>query len=139
MYTGKILKILVLAVSFFIAGSLNLPGVSSAADVWCYSRDGRSFYLDSESINAENLPREMSYRVSVKTVLDSDGSLEKTVIYGFESLNDWLVGSIFDTSAGHWKPLMSASERPVLKAVWENMKPYMEQKRIPYSNSWKWE
>ena len=81
----------------------------------------------------------MSYRVSVKTVLDSDGSLEKTVIYGFESLNDWLVGSIFDTSAGHWKALLSASERPVLKAVWENMKPYMEQKRIPYSNSWKWE
>ena len=139
MYTGKIIKILILAVSFFIAGSLNLPGVSSAADVWCYSQDGRSFYLDSESINAETLPREMDYRASVKVVRESDGSLEKTVVYGFESQNDILVGAIFDKSAGRWGFPEYAREKPVLKAIWETMKPYMKQKRISYSDSWKWE
>ena len=137
MYTGRILKILVLTLSFFLAGSLYLPGVSLAADVWCCSCDGRSFYLDSESINAENLPREMDYRVSVKAVLESDGSLEKRIIYGFESQNDFLVGAVFDQSAGRW--VFPVSEKPVFKAVWETMKPYMKQKRISYSDSWKWE
>lgn len=139
MYTGRILKILILAASIFAAGSLCLPGVSSAADVWCYSRDGRSFYLDSESINAGNLPGGMDYRVSVKAVLDSDGSLEKSIIYGFESQNDILVGMIYDNSAGQWAFPEYAGEKPVLKAVWETMKPYMKQKRISYSDSWKWQ
>ena len=139
MYTGRILKVLVLAVSFFAVGSLCLPGVSLAADVWCCSRDGHSFYLDSESINAANLPKGMDYRVSVKAVLESDGSLKKTVIYGFESQNDILVGAVFNKSADNWDFSPSVSERPVLKAVWEAMKPYMKQKRINYNDTWKWE
>ena len=139
MYTGRILKVLVLAVSFFAVGSLCLPGVSLAADVWCCSRDGHSFYLDSESINAANLPKGMDYRVSVKAVLESDGSLKKTVIYGFESQNDILVGAVFNKSADNWDFSPSVSERPVLKAVWETMKPYMKQKHINYNDTWKWE
>jgi len=139
MYIGRILKLLVLAVSFFAAGSFCLPGVSLAADVWCCSRDGLSFYLDSESINAANLPRGMDYRVSVKAVLERDGSLKKTIIYGFESQNDILVGTVFNKSDGSWDFSPSVSERPVLKAVWETMKPYMKQKRINYSDSWKWD
>ena len=91
MYIGKVLKALVLAVSVFAAGVLWLPGVSLAADVWCCSHDGRTFYLDSDSINAANLPKGMDYRVSVKAVRESDGSLERTVIYGFESQNDRMV------------------------------------------------
>jgi len=141
MYAGKILKILVLATAFFTAGSLYLPGVSLAGDVWCYSCSGRSFYLDSESINADDLPRQMDYRVAVKAVLESDGSLEKIIIYGFESQNDILVGSIFDKTVKQWVSLQYArytKEKPVLKAVWEAMKPYMKQKRISYSDSWAW-
>ena len=68
MYIGRVLKVLVLAVSVFAAGALYLPGVSLAADVWCCSHDGRSFYLDSDSINAANLPAGMDYRVLVKAV-----------------------------------------------------------------------
>lgn len=132
-------KVMLLAVSVFAAVSLYLPGVSSAADVWCCSHDGHSFYLDSESINADILPKGMDYRVSVKAVLVSDGSLKKTIIYGFESQNDWLVGHIFDKSTGQWEYMESASEKPVLRAVWETMKPYMKQKRIGYSDSWKWD
>lgn len=139
MYAGKILKILVLATAFFTAGSLYLPGVSLAGDVWCYSCSGRSFYLDSESINAANLPKGMDYRVSVKAVLESDGSLKRTIIYGFESQNDILVGTVYNKSAGDWDFSPSVSERPVLKAVWETMKPYMKQKHINYSDSWKWD
>ncbi len=138
MYIRKIFRTLVLAAAFFAAGSLYLPGVSLAADVWCCSRDGRSFYLDSESINAETLPREMDYRASVKVVRESDGSLEKTVIYGFESQNDELVGAIYDKAAGVWKFPEYKSEKPVLTSVWKTMKPYMKQKRIPYSDSWIW-
>ena len=139
MYIGRILKILVLAGSFFAAGFLYLPGVSLAGDVWCYSRDGRSYYLDSQIINAGNLPREMDYRVSVKAVLDSDNSLEKTIIYGFESQNDILVGAIFNKSARRWDFPEYSREKPILKAVWETMKPYMKQKHISYSDSWVWE
>ena len=139
MHIRKILKNLVLAVSVFAAGALFLPGISLAADVWCCSLNGRSFYLDSESINASGLPKEMDYRVSVKAVRESDGALEKTIIYGFESQNDIMVGAFFNKSAGLWEFSPSANERPVLKAVWETMKPYMKQKRISYSDSWKWE
>ena len=139
MFTGKIFRILVLAAAFFAAGSLYFPGVSLAADVWCCSRDGRSFYLDSESINAETLPREMDYRASVKVVRESDGSLERTVVYGFESQNDRMVGAFYKKSTDQWEYSPSANERPVLKAVWEAMKPYMKQKRINYRDSWKWE
>ena len=139
MFTGRIVKTLVLAVAFFAAGSLYLPGVSSAEDVWCCSHDGRSFYLDSESINTANLPEGMDYRVSVKAVLESDSSLEKTIIYGFESQNDRLVGNYYDKSAGYWQWVNSASEKPIVKAVWETMKPYMKQKHIGYSDTWKWD
>ena len=138
MNIRRILKSLVLAVSVFAAVALCLPGVSLAADVWCCSRDGRTFYLDSDSINAANLPKGMDYRVSVKAVRESDGSLERTVIYGFESQNDIMVGAFFDKSADQWEYSPSANERPVLKAVWEAMKPYMKQKHIGYSDSWKW-
>ena len=137
MYFGKTLTILILAVAFYTAGSLCLPKISLAEDVWCCSRDGQSFYLDSDSINAANLPKGIDYRVSVKAVLESDGSLEKRIIYGFESQNDFLVGAVFDQSAGRW--VFPVSEKPVFKAVWETMKPYMKQKRISYSDSWKWE
>ena len=116
-------------------GILWLPGVSSAEDVWCCSREGRTFYLDSESINAPNLPTGMDYRVSVKTVLDSDGSLEKSAVYGFEAQNDVMVGMTYDKSAELWKN----GEASVAKAVWEAMKPYLRQKRISYSDAWAWE
>ena len=139
MHLGRILKILVLAVSFFATGSFCLPGVSIAADVWCCSLEGHSYYLNSESINAANLPREMDYRVSVKAVRESDGSLKKSIIYGFESQNDILVGAVFNKSAGSWDFSPSVSERSILKAVWETMKPYMKQKRINYNDSWKWD
>ena len=134
-----ILKTLVLAVSILTAGFLYWPNVSLAGDVWRYSRDGRSLYLDSESVNAGNLPMGMDYRVSVKSVIDSDGSLEKVIIYGFESQNDILVGAIFDKSAGKWDFPEYSRERPVFKAILETMKPYMKQKRISFSDSWKWE
>ena len=139
MYIGKILRLFVLAACFFAAHSLCLPGASFAADVWCYSRDGRSFYMDSESINAERLPKGMDYRALVKTVLDSDGSLEKNTVYGFESQNDILVATIYDPSAKSWKFPEYRKEKPVLKAIWDSMKPYMKQKHISYSDSWKWE
>ena len=139
MYIGRVLKILVLAVSVFAAGVLWLPGVSLAADVWCCSHDVRTFYLDSDSINAANLPKGMDYRVSVKAVRESDGSLERTVIYGFESQDDRMVGAFYVKSTDQWEYSPSANERPVLKAVWEAMKPYMKQKHINYSDSWKWE
>ena len=139
MYIGRVLKVLVLAVSVFAAGALYLPGVSLAADVWCCSHNGRSFYLDSDSINAANLPAGMDYRVLVKAVRESDDSLERTVVYGFESQNDTMVGAFYEKSADQWEYSPSKNERPVLKAVWETMKPYMKQKHINYSDSWKWE
>ncbi len=114
------------------------PYTPLGKDVWCCSDDGQSFYLDSQSINAENLPRGMSYRVAVKEVRDSDGSLEQIIICGFESQNDVLVCSIFDQSAGLWNPV-SIREYPALKGVWEIMKPYMKEKRISYSDSWMWD
>ena len=135
MRMEKFMKISALAVSFFALGFLYSPSVSSAEDVWCCFHDGHSFYLDSDSINAANLPKEMTYRVSVKSVLDSDGSVEKSMVYGFESQNDIMVGMIYDKSAGLWKNC----EESVAKAVWEAMKPYMRQKRIAYSDSWVWE
>jgi len=137
MFMGRILKILVLAVTFFAAGFFCLPGISSAADVWCHSLDGRSFYLISESINAKNLPTGMDYRVVVKTVRDSDGALEKTVIYGYEMQNDIMVGAFYNKSSELWDTVPEG-EGPVLKAVWEAMKPCMDQKRIGYSDTWKW-
>ncbi len=136
---AQILKTSALAAAFLAAGSLWLPGVSSAEDVWCASRGGRSFYLDSDSINAENLPKEMTYRVLVKAVRDGDGALTDTMICGFESQNDVMVGAVFDPSAGRWEYAGRAGERPLLKAVWETMKPYLRQKRISYSDSWAWE
>ncbi len=102
---------------------------------WCWSRDGRSFYLDTDSINIDNLPQGMTYRVLVKEYLDADGSLENDIVYGFESQNDILVGMVFDKSTGQWEP----GEGSVAKAVWETLKPFMRHKNIPYSDSWSWE
>ncbi|MBR1552959.1 MAG: hypothetical protein IJ631_02960 [Schwartzia sp.] len=135
MDSKSILKISTLAVSFFIIGALHSSGVSSAEDVWCCARDGRSFYLDTDSINDDKLPKGMTYRAAVKAVRDSDGSLEKIAVYGFESQNDIMVGMMYDKAADLW----DIGETPVARAVWETMKPYMRQKQIPYSDSWVWE
>ena len=136
MYIGKFLKTSAWAAAFFAAGSLCSPGVSSAEDVWCYSRDGHSFYVDTESINADNLPKGMAYRVSVKKILDSDGSVKDVSAYGFESLNDSLVGYVYEKPGDLWQ--WYKDDVPLCKAIWETMTPYMDQKGIHYSDAWEW-
>ena len=138
MAMGRTLKILGVAAVFLAAGILCVPNIAFAEDVWCCSMDGRSYYLDSDSINAENLPKEMTYRAIVKAVLDGDGSLEKSVIYGFESMNDLMAAAWYDQSAGQWQDADYKNETPLLQAIWEVMKPYMKQKHINYSDSWAW-
>ena len=138
MCRGKSVKRWIWAAVFFAAASLYGPSAAFAEDVWCCSRDGRSYYLDSDTINADNLPKGMDYRVTVKTVLDGDGSLEKTVIYGFESMNDSMAAAWYDKSAELWKAPQGA-ERAMLQDVWEAMKPCLREKKIPYSDSWSWD
>ena len=138
MAVGRTLQLFGAAAVFFAVGCFCPPNVASAEDVWCCSRGGRSYYLDSDSINAKNLPKEMTYRAIVKTVLDDDGSLADTAIYGFESQNDCMVGMVFNKSAEQWDTPRT-NEKPVMRAVWETMKPCLREKRISYSDSWVWE
>ena len=136
MRNGKFAKALVLAAAFFGGISTYLPGVSSAEDVWCCASEGLSYYLDSESINADNLPKGMDYRAAVKAVRQS-GKLDSVITYGFEAMNDTLVGYFFDASSKNWMYAGELRDKPDLSAVWASMKPYMKQKGIPYSDAWK--
>ena len=122
---------------FFLAGSFILaPGVASAEDVWCGSSEGLDQYLVSESINAESLPKGMDYRAAVKMVRQ-DSTLDGVTVYGFEMMNDTIVGSFWDKAAGRWQYAGHLEHKPDLKAIWEAMKPYMREKGIPYSDSWR--
>lgn len=106
--------------------------------VCCYSRDGQSLYLDPDSINIDNLPPGMTYRIEVNAFRDGDGSPEGRFVYGFESQNDALVGAVYDESAGRWADPSSDDETLRLKAVWEAMKPFLKLKGISYSDALAW-
>lgn len=134
----RTLNILGVAAVFLAAGFLCFPSAAFAEDVWCCSVGDRSYYLDSDTINAESLPKEMTYRAIVKTVLDGDGSLEKSTVYGFESQNDFMVAAMYDKSTEQWRYSDYKNEKPLLQAIWEAMKPYMKERKIPYSDSWEW-
>ena len=48
------LKTLVLMASILVGIFLAVPNVSHAEDVWCYSNETISFYLDSDSVGNVN-------------------------------------------------------------------------------------
>ena len=55
------------------------------------------------------------------------------VMYGFNSDNDILAAYTFNRTNGKWEE----ADKSEAMAVWNAMKPYMKQKGIHYSDSWK--
>ena len=137
MYIGKIARMLVLMISIFAASTFVMPSVSSAEDVWCYSNDIMSFYLDSDSVGeTKNAPEGISYGASGKLVSNEDGSFVNIVIYGFAVPNDNVEGYSYWRAKGKWEYIGSIKKNSELRAVWEAMKPYMKKKGIYYSDYW---
>lgn len=54
-------------------------------------------------------------------------------MYGFNSDNDILAAYTFNRTNGKWEE----ADKSEAMAVWNAMKPYMKQKGIHYSDSWK--
>ena len=135
MFETKLLKRMILMVSMLGMILLSMPGVSSAEDVWCYSSHGHSYYLSSDSIRVHH-DGGITYTVDGVVVLDSDGSFVRPLMYGFDSDNDIMVGSVFNRAFGKWEYCGRVSKDPNMNAVWQAMKPYMKQKGIYYSDSW---
>lgn len=137
MNMGKMVKTLVLMVSFFMGSAIMIPNVSSAEDVWCYSNGTYSFYLDSDSVGElKNAPNGISYGVSGKTVFDENGSFGTIIVYGFAVPNDSIEGYSYGRSTGKWEYIGGIKNNSELRAVWQAMKPYLKQKGIYYSDSW---
>ena len=137
MNMGKIFKMLVLVVSVFLGSTMMMPNVSSAEDVWCYSNDATSFYLDSDSVgNAKNAPNGITYSASGKVVSNEDGSFVNIQIFGFAVPNDNVIGYSYWRSHGTWEYVGSIKKNSEMRAVWQAMKPYLKQKGIYYSDSW---
>ena len=133
MLKTKLLKRMILMVSVPGMFLLSMPGVSSAEDVWCYSSYGFSYYLSSDTISKKSYPSRVSYAVDGKLIHDSDGSLARPLMYGFNSDNDILAAYTFNRTNGKWEE----ADKSEAMAVWNAMKPYMKQKGIHYSDSWK--
>lgn len=137
MYNGKIVRMLMLVASIFAGSVVVMPSVSSAEDVWCYSNDTMSFYLDSDSVGeVKNAPEGISYGASGKMVLNKDGSFVNIIIYGFAVPSDSVEGYSYWRVKGKWEYIGSIKKNAELRAVWEAMKPYMKKKGIYYSDFW---
>ena len=95
------LKTMVLMASILVGSFLVMPNVSHAEDVWCYSNEHTSFYLDSDSVGeTKNAPNGISYSASGKVVSNENGSFVNIMIYGFAVPNDNVVGYSYWRSRG---------------------------------------
>ena len=131
------LKTLALMVSILAGSFFVVPSVSSAEDVWCYSNETISFYLDSDSVgNVNNAPNGITYRASGKAVFNDDGSFATIYVYGFAVPNDNIEGYSYGRSTGEWEYIGSIKKNSELRAVWQAMKPYLKAKGIYYNESW---
>lgn len=123
MLASKLFKRIVLMVSMLGMLLLAMPGISSAADVWCYSSGGFSYYLSSDTVKETN--QHPSYRGMVKVVTEDSGKQWNVIMCGFASENDVITAYTFDRSNGRWGYYGKASDDPFLNAVWQAMKPYL--------------
>lgn len=131
------LKTLVLMASILVGSFLVMPNVSHAEDVWCYSNEHTSFYLDSDSVGeTKNAPNGITYGASGKVVSDEDGSFVNIMIFGFAVPNDNVVGYSYWRAKGTWEYVGSIKKNSDMRAVWQAMKPYLKKKGIYYNDSW---
>lgn len=131
------LKTLVLMVSILAGSFLVVPDVSHAEDVWCYSNEYTSFYLDSNSVGeTKKAPNGITYSASGKVVSNEDGSFVNIQIFGFAVPNDNVVGYSYWRSHGTWEYVGSIKKNSEMRAVWQAMKPYLKEKGIYYNDSW---
>ena len=110
-----------LAVTFWAIGTTIEPSVSSAEDVWVYSRGGYEYYLSTKSIKVRN--EHPTYTCNVKVVYN--GQYHDFQVLGFASENDIIVGYSFGRSDGKWEYHDKVSKDPYFSAVWNAMKPYL--------------
>ncbi len=131
------LKTLVLMASILVGIFLAVPNVSHAEDVWCYSNEYTSFYLDSNSVGeTKKAPSGITYSASGKVVSNEDGSFVNIMMYGFAVPNDNVEGYSYWRARGKWEYIGSIKKNSELRAVWQAMKPYLKEKGIYYSDSW---
>lgn len=131
------LKTLVLMLSILAGSILAVPNVSHAEDVWCYSNEYTSFYLDSNSVGeTRKAPNGITYSASGKVVSNEDGSFVNIQIFGFAVPNDNVVGYSYWRSHGTWEYVGSIKKNSEMRAVWQAMKPYLKEKGIYYNDSW---
>lgn len=136
MTMSKLFKRMILMVSMLGVMLFSMTGTSSAEDVWCYSSNGFSYYLSSDSIRKVDYSNGIMYTVDGKTVLESNGSLGRPLMYGFSIENDYVIGHTFDRAYGSWYYISDKDGRAEAKSVWNAMKPYMRQKGISFGESW---
>ena len=108
------------------------PRISSAQDIWVYSREGYEYYLTTENISVRD--SQPPFTCNVKVVYN--GKYDNFEILGFESQNDILVGYSFWRSHGTWEFVGTVSKKPYLNAVWQAMKPYLKQQGVIGVDGW---
>ena len=123
MFKNRLLKKMILMVSMLGMILLSVPSTSSAADVWCYSKNGFAYYLVSDSIKETNT--HPPYQGMVKIVREDNGQGWNFVICGFAKENDIITAYAFERSSGRWGYCGKASDDPFYYAVWQAMKPYL--------------
>ena len=123
MAMSNLLKRMVLMASMLGIILLAMPGTSSAEDVWCYSSNGFSYYLSSDTVKVKNA--HPPYRGYVKIVNENDGKLWNFFICGFANENDMVDGDTLSRGTGDWGTGERISKNPLYYAVWQAMKPYL--------------
>lgn len=112
----------ILVFVFFVLGATLTPSISSAEDVWVYSRDNFEYYLSTETI--KNTNKHPPYTCTVKKIYN--GKYDNFDILGFANENDIIIGYSFWRSHGTWDCIGKVSNDPYFSAVWQAMKPYLK-------------
>ena len=112
-----------------------MPTRASAENVFCYSEGSLSHYLSSEKVSFHE-GKDCPYRALVKVFRTDDGMYMNFFTFGFSIEDNNVVGYVFNRSKGQWEYVGKASDEEKIDAIWQTMKPYMDEKGIYYDDAW---
>ncbi len=128
-------KTTILTLALFVTILMVMQNNASAESVFYYDGGHLSYYLNSEKIFYDE-EKDPPYRVAVKVHRTEDGMYMNFFTFGFSIENDHVVGYVYNRSHGYWECLGEAREKPEMNALWQAMKPYMDEKGIYYDDTW---
>ena len=123
MNIRKMIATFILGFAMAVGSQLCINHAAYAEDVWVYSNDVWSVYLDSNTVKIYDTRPQ--YQCLVNIIINENGSQSNFWICGFHPKNGEIIAYRYSRSQGFWErigPLNTTSE---FIAIWKAMQDYL--------------